>query len=109
MSKHSSTHPAGNEHLRISSNIMRALAHPLRMKILQFIDSKGTSCVNDIFAAMEIEQSIASQHLRILRLADLVHTRREQKFVFYSINYPKVEEAKKSAAIMALFVDPNAD
>lgn len=104
MSKMSPPRPSGHDHIRASSNIMRALAHPLRMKMLHFIDLNGSACVNEIFAAMEIEQSIASQHLRILRQADLVITRREQKFVHYSLNYGKMEEAGKVAGVLATFV-----
>lgn len=104
MSKTTSPRPVGNDHLRVSSNIMRALAHPLRMQMLHFIDAHGSACVNEIFSAMDIEQSIASQHLRILRQCHLVLTRRDQKFVHYSLNYGKMEEAGKVAAVLAAFV-----
>jgi len=96
--------PVGNDHLRVSSNIMRALAHPLRMQMLHFIDKNGSACVNEIFSAMNIEQSIASQHLRILRQAQLVLTRRDQKFVHYTLNYGKMVEAGKVAVALAGFV-----
>jgi ArsR family transcriptional regulator len=86
---------------------MRALAHPLRIRMLQFIDTNGSACVNEIFAAMDIEQSIASQHLRILRQAQLVFTRREQKFIHYSLNYGRMQEAGKTAGIIAAFVMPD--
>ena len=79
-----------NEKLQVSSEILRALAHPLRMKILEFIDQNGTINVNKIYNTLRLEQSITSQHLRILRLAGLVATRRDGKFIHYSINYDKV-------------------
>ena len=41
---------------------------------------------------MRLEQSITSQHLRILRNADLVNTRREGKFIYYSLNYDKIDQ-----------------
>ncbi len=105
MSKHLALPTENVEALQAASDIMRALAHPLRMRMLHYIDEKGSSCVNDIFEARGIEQSIASQHLRILRQTGLVFTRREQKFVFYSVNYAKVEVAGKTAVIIAEFVD----
>ncbi len=79
------------ERLQESAEIMRALAHPLRMKILEFIDQQGSTHVNKIYNTLQLEQSITSQHLRVLRLARLVHTKREGKYVYYSINYPKLE------------------
>ncbi len=85
-----------NEKLQISSEILRALAHPLRMRILEFIDGHKTINVNKIYNTLKLEQSITSQHLRILRLAGIVITSREGKFIHYSIDYSKVANVLKS-------------
>jgi len=85
-----------NEKLQISSEILRALAHPLRMRILEFIDKHKTINVNKIYNTLKLEQSITSQHLRILRLAGIVITSREGKFIHYSIDYSKVTNVLKS-------------
>ncbi len=82
-----------NEKLQESSEMLRALAHPLRMKILEFIDRNATINVNKIYNTLRLEQSITSQHLRILRLAGLVQTQREGKFIHYSLNYDKIGNA----------------
>ncbi|MGK0363499.1 MAG: DNA-binding transcriptional ArsR family regulator [Saprospiraceae bacterium] len=79
-----------HEKLADSSEILRALAHPLRMRILEFIDENGTINVNKIYNTLKLEQSITSQHLRILRIAGLVETSREGKFIHYSINYDRL-------------------
>ncbi|MEM9884779.1 MAG: metalloregulator ArsR/SmtB family transcription factor [Bacteroidota bacterium] len=81
------------EKLRVSSEILRALAHPLRMKILEFIDQNEEINVNKIYNTLHLEQSITSQHLRILRVAGLVETQREGKYIYYSINYERVTKA----------------
>ena len=85
-----------NDKLRISSEILRALCHPLRMKILQFIDENENINVNKIYNTLKLEQSITSQHLRILRMAGIVETKREGKFIQYSIDYSKVANAVKA-------------
>ena len=82
-----------NEKLEVSSEVLRALAHPLRMQILQFIDQNDEINVNKIYNTLNLEQSITSQHLRILRLAGLVTTHRDGKFIYYSIDYDKVKQA----------------
>ena len=81
------------EKLQTSAEILRALAHPLRIKILSFIDQNGTINVNKIYNTLKLEQSITSQHLRILRLAGLVETHRDGKFIHYKIEYPKIANA----------------
>jgi ArsR family transcriptional regulator len=84
------------EHLKTSVEMLRALAHPLRLKILEYIDRQGTVNVNKIYHGLNIEQSVTSQHLRIMRLAGVLNARREGKFVYYSIHYPTVLQAEKA-------------
>ncbi len=84
------------EDLDYSVELMKALAHPLRLKILEFIDSQDVINVNKIYNTLKIEQSITSQHLRILRLAGVVNAKREGKFIYYDINYDVVQKASKA-------------
>lgn len=85
-----------HEKLTDSSEVLRALAHPLRMRILEFIDQNDTINVNKIYNTLKLEQSITSQHLRILRMAGLVQTEREGKFIHYSIDYEKLAHSMKA-------------
>ncbi|MBK8443765.1 MAG: helix-turn-helix transcriptional regulator [Sphingobacteriales bacterium] len=72
------------------SEMIKAFAHPLRFKILTFIDKNKSTNVNKIYAALKIEQSTTSQHLKILRQNNLVLAHRQGKFIFYSVNYEKI-------------------
>lgn len=85
-----------NEKLQLSSELMRALAHPLRLKILDFIDGHGTINVNKIYKTLNLEQSITSQHLRILRSANVLEAKRVGKFIHYKIHYPTVRRAARA-------------
>lgn len=85
-----------SDKLDYSCNLMRALAHPLRLKILEYIDQRGETNVNKIYHELMIEQSITSQHLKILRLAGVVDGRREGKKVYYTVNYDIVTKASKA-------------
>ena len=85
-----------NEKLQVSSDLLRALAHPLRLKILEFIDKYQNINVNKIYHTLKIEQSITSQHLRILRSSGVVFTEKEGKYVNYHINYEMVDKAIKA-------------
>jgi len=76
--------------LEHSAEVLRALAHPLRMRILEFIDQNDMINVNKIYSSLELEQSITSQHLRILRQAGLVSTERRGKFIHYRLEYGKL-------------------
>lgn len=78
--------------------IAHALAHPLRLRILEYIDSMGKTNVNNIYKTLQIEQSITSQHLRILRDADIVSNEKDGKFVHYAINYDRISKASSAVA-----------
>lgn len=82
--------------LEIANKILRALSHPLRLKILEFIDKNKATNVNKIYNTLKLEQSITSQHLRILRDADLVSTERQGKMILYEVNYTHIDKINKS-------------
>ena len=85
-----------NDKLQVASEILRAINHKLRMKILEFIDQNDKINVNKIYNTLNLEQSITSQHLRILRNAGVVDTQRDGKFIYYEINYNRVNQAIES-------------
>jgi DNA-binding transcriptional ArsR family regulator len=85
-----------NEKLEAASELLRALAHPLRLQIVEFIDDNESINVNKIYNTLKLEQSITSQHLRILRATDLVGTERDGKFIHYHVDYDKVDNTVKA-------------
>jgi DNA-binding transcriptional ArsR family regulator len=84
------------EKLSVSSELMRALAHPLRLKILEFLDQNQNIQVNHIYNSLKIEQSIASQHLRILKNAGVLMADKDGKYMHYAIDYARVQQAVKA-------------
>ena len=82
--------------LHYSAELARALAHPLRLRILEFLDQNHNVNVNKIYNTLNIEQSITSQHLRVLRTAGVVDYVKEGKYAKYYIKYDVVERAEKA-------------
>ena len=72
--------------------ILRAINHKLRQQILKLIDEQGKITVTEIYVKLRLEQSVASQHLAILRKAGFVNTDRDGKFIYYSVNTNRLEE-----------------
>lgn len=66
------------------------VSHPLRLRILEYLDVYGSSSVSAITKGVREEQVIVSQSLRKLRDADLVETKRRGIFIYYDIceEYP---------------------
>ena len=66
------------------------IAHPLRLRILEFLDVNGSSSVSTITKGVREDQVIVSQSLKKLRDANLVKTQRRGIFIYYDIyeEYP---------------------
>ena len=77
--------------------VLRALNHKLRQQMLRLIDEHGKMTVTQLYLKLRLEQSVASQHLAILRKAALVKTVRNGKFIYYSINTERLEELNEFA------------
>lgn len=73
---------------------LKALAHPMRIKILKMLES-GERCVCELMDASSIEQSNLSQHLSILKKQGILVSRKEGSKVIYRILYPSVLEVLK--------------
>lgn len=80
--------------------VLRALANAVRVKILEIIVEKKEVNVNVIYGILEIEQSITSQHLKILRDANLVSTRRDGKMIYYTFNEERYSEIESAIKIL---------
>lgn len=74
--------------------VLRAINHKLRQLIVQTIYEHKRISVTDLYVKLRLEQSVASQHLAILRKADIVSTVREGKFIFYTVNLDRIDEIK---------------
>ncbi|MDB5252698.1 MAG: helix-turn-helix transcriptional regulator, partial [Flaviaesturariibacter sp.] len=60
--------------LKKAALVLRAVNHKLRQQILKLIHQKGKITVTEIYVKLRLEQSVASQHLAILRKAGFVTT-----------------------------------
>ena len=62
-----------------------ALGDPSRLEIAAALDQGGELCVCDLAWITERSQNLVSHHLRALRRADLVASRRDGKLVMYTL------------------------
>lgn len=72
---------------QVKAEFFKALAHPLRIRILNALRAGETS-VNDLCARLGVEQSTLSQQLSVLRTRDIVSARKIGTSVLYSVKDP---------------------
>ena len=78
--------------LRKAVLVLRAINHKLRQRMIDLLEENEQMTVTDIYIKLRLEQSVASQHLAILRRAGVVSTERQGKFIFYSLNTERLSQ-----------------
>ncbi len=78
--------------LKKAALVLRALNHKLRQQMLSLIETEQKITVTEIYVRLRLEQSVASQHLAILRKAGIVVTQRDGKFIYYTVNYKRIDQ-----------------
>lgn len=69
-----------------AATTLRAINHKLRQQILKLLEENKQMMVTDIYVKLRMEQSVASQHLGVLRRSNIVTTKRVGKQIHYSLN-----------------------
>ncbi|MCC9602186.1 metalloregulator ArsR/SmtB family transcription factor [Stieleria sp. JC731] len=90
MSESNENTPSNDE---TCATYLKAIADPLRLKVVRALQM-GPLSVSDIAELVQQEIGTVSHHLRVLYHADIVQTRREGKFIYYSLN-EEILRAKK--------------
>ena len=72
------------EKLESAAEALRAMGHPLRIVIIQML-AEGENNVTDIHQQLDVEQAVASHHLRIMKDKGIVSARRDGKNRYYGL------------------------
>ncbi len=75
------------EQLEKASNMLKAIAHPVRIAILNHLDSEKKLTVTEIHELLQIEQSTTSHHLGILKDKGVLASKREGKNTYYYLKH----------------------
>ena len=78
------------EQLDKAANMLKAIAHPMRIAILNFLDPGKQLTVTEIHELLKIEQSTTSHHLGILKDKGVLGSHREGKNTYYYLKHDKL-------------------
>ncbi|MBR1778819.1 MAG: transcriptional regulator [Alphaproteobacteria bacterium] len=76
--------------MKFAAKGIGTMGHPIRLRILEYLDVYGSSSVSAIAKGIGEDQLFVSQSLKKLRDADLVKTERKGIFIYYHLTgeYP---------------------
>jgi DNA-binding transcriptional ArsR family regulator len=75
--------------LELKAEILKALAQPTRLKILELL-RHGERCICEIVPAINGEQSNISRHITLMQRSHLVTTRKDGVKVMVSVKDPEI-------------------
>lgn len=79
------------EKLERAAGILKAMAHPVRISILNALEGNKKMTVTEIHKLLDVEQSTASHHLGIMKDKGVLVSHREGKNIYYSIRDEKLK------------------
>ena len=83
------------EVFQVRANLFKALAHPARLQILQFLAETKTCISGDITEVLPLSRTTVNQHLKELKDAGLIQGHVTGVNMNYCLDYSKVKEMKE--------------
>ncbi|HNX43455.1 MAG TPA: metalloregulator ArsR/SmtB family transcription factor [Bacteroidales bacterium] len=71
--------------LEAAASKLRAMAHPMRIAIIELLNNNSKMNVTEIYETLRIEQAAASHHLNILKSKGILSSKRDGKQIHYSL------------------------
>lgn len=80
------------EQLEKAANMLKAIAHPVRIAILNLLEDGQKLTVTEIHEKLDIEQSTTSHHLGILKDKDILASKRSGKNTYYFLKHDQLSK-----------------
>ena len=89
------------EQLEQAANMLKAIAHPMRIAIISFLEDGKRLTVTEIHEKLKLEQSTTSHHLGILKDKGVLASKREGKNTFYFLRHEQLSNIVECISMCA--------
>jgi len=86
--------------LQSAAELFKALAHPARLAILEYLSETKTCIIGDIADELPLSRTTVNQHLKELKDAGLIEGTIEGAKTCYCLNFEKVREFQKISNLL---------
>lgn len=86
------------ENLEKAANMLKAMAHPIRISIVGYLEDGKKHTVTEIHKQLGIEQSTASHHLVILKDRGVLASKRDGKNTWYFLKHQNLKTILNSVS-----------
>lgn len=81
---------ASKQKMEKAAYILKTVAHPVRLAIIDLLSEEGEMGVNDICKALDCEQSLISHHLINMKLRGILQSQKDGLNVFYALKEKEI-------------------
>ncbi len=85
-----------DKELTEQASFFKALAHPARLRILQYLSESDTCITGDISDDIPLGRTTVNQHIKELKQAGLIHGHIEGVRTKYCLNPERINELKEA-------------
>jgi DNA-binding transcriptional ArsR family regulator len=85
------------EELERTATFLKAIAHPMRIAILELLSDGDNKSVTQIYQRLGLEQAVASHHLGLLKNKGVLNSKRVGKNIYYTLKTDKLVDLIKVA------------
>lgn len=85
----------GAEDAQRLAGVLKAVAHPARLRLLSIITSSGEACACDLVEPLGLSQPTVSHHLRVLVEAGLVQREQRGKWAWFTPRPQRLEDLRR--------------
>jgi ArsR family transcriptional regulator len=78
-----------NQLVETTARMLKCLGHPIRLRILDLLETKGECTVTEVHEGLDLEQAVCSQHLNLMRDKGILARRKEGVHVYYRLGDPR--------------------
>jgi ArsR family transcriptional regulator len=86
--------PLGEQDAQRLAGVLKAVAHPARLRLLSIITSAGEACACDLVEPLGLSQPTVSHHLRLLVEAGLVQREQRGKWAWFTPRRQRLEDLR---------------
>ncbi len=76
--------------LSFMAHVLKTIAHPLRLQIIEALEAHGEMCVSDILREVEAEPSLLSHHLNRMKDKGVLCSERRGRQVYYRLAFDAI-------------------
>ncbi len=87
--------PLDHDRVEKIAFVLKTIAHPMRVAIIDLLSVNEKMSVNDITAYLGLEQSLTSHHLANMKMKGILGSKREGKNIFYFLRMKEVPDLIK--------------